>query len=58
MKKVAADQYRRHAEAAERAAEATQDFEVKGFYFEVARRWRETADQADRQWWWTAERRK
>jgi hypothetical protein len=58
MKKAAADQYRRHAEDAERAAQASADYEVKEFYREIARRWRETAGDADPQRWWTAERGK
>jgi hypothetical protein len=57
MKKAGADQYRSHAEAADRAAQAARDSEAKRFYIEIARRWRETAEEADRQWWWTVERR-
>jgi hypothetical protein len=57
MKKAGADQYRSHAEAADRAAQATRDFEAKQFYIEIARTWRETAEEADRQWRWTVEPR-
>jgi hypothetical protein len=47
MQKAASDQYWQHAEDAERAAEAAQDHAAKELYREVARRWRETAEEAD-----------
>ncbi len=45
-----------HAEEADRAAEAAQDHEAKHFYREIARRWREAAEQAERQHRWTSDR--
>jgi hypothetical protein len=48
----AADQYRQHAENAEHAAQGAQDEDAKKLYREIARRWRETAQEADRQRWW------
>jgi hypothetical protein len=49
----AADHYRQHAENAERAARGAQDEHARKLYLEIARRWRETAEEADRQRWWT-----
>jgi hypothetical protein len=57
MEKAAADQYRQHAEDAERAAQGAQDDRAKKVYREIAQRWRQTAEQADRQRAWTRRRK-
>jgi hypothetical protein len=57
MEKAAADQYRQHAEDAERAAQGAQDDHAKKVYREIAQRWRQTAEQVDRQRAWTRRRK-
>ncbi len=54
MEKAA--EYLEHVEDAERAAQGAQDEDAKKFYREIARRWRETAEEADQHQWWTRPR--
>lgn len=44
-----AEQYRARAEEAERRGAQVRNADVKRAYFEIARQWREMADQAERQ---------
>jgi hypothetical protein len=46
-----AEKYRRKAKAAEALAEATQDQSAKEVYLEVAERWRQLADRAEKHNW-------
>lgn len=55
MEKAA--EYLQHAEDAERAAEFARDDDARELYRRVARRWRQTAEEAERQRWWTYGRR-
>ena len=46
-----AEEYRQHAKAAEEQADKIQDSWAKENLLDIARRWRELADQAERQSW-------
>jgi hypothetical protein len=48
MSPTKADEYRRKAEVAEALAEATQDPGARETYREVARRWRQLAEHAEK----------
>ena len=43
-----AEQYRRKAEEAEKLAEVARDYHAKAIYLDIARKWRELADQIER----------
>jgi hypothetical protein len=46
-----ADLYRLRAEEADRNAERTKDYAARQAYEELARRWRDMAEQAERNGW-------